>query len=56
MSQAQLVSYARTIAQYQHYPVLVNSLQPVEDYEVDDQQKPGRRAICCTIRPALASN
>lgn len=44
MSQAQLVSYARTIAQYQHYPVLVNSLQPVEGYEVDGVQKPGLRS------------
>lgn len=44
MSQAQLVAYSRAIAGYQRYPVLINGLQPVEDYEVDGVQKLGLRS------------
>ena len=44
MSRSQLVVHARTIAGYQRYPVLVNGLQPVEDYEVDGVQKLGLRS------------
>ena len=43
-AQIQLVAYARIIAGYQGYSVLVNGLQPVEDYEVDGAQKPGLRS------------
>lgn len=43
-AQIQLVAYARTIAVYAGYSVLVNGLQPVEDYEVDGAQKPGLRS------------
>jgi hypothetical protein len=45
-TQSQLVACARFIAVYQSYPVLVNGLQPVEDYEVDGQQKLGLRSKC----------
>lgn len=44
MSQSQLVACARTIAVYAGYTVLVNGLQPVEDYEVDGVQKLGLRS------------
>lgn len=36
-----LIKYARQIAQYNHYPVLINGLQPLYDYEVDGVQRPG---------------
>jgi hypothetical protein len=38
-----ILAYARQIAQYRGYPLLINGLQPIEDYEVAGKQYPGLR-------------
>lgn len=38
-----IIEYARQIAKYRGYPVLINGLQPVEDYDIDGEVQPGLR-------------
>jgi hypothetical protein len=58
MKKDTIIEYAKQIAIYRQYPSLANGLQPLEDYEVDGEYKPGLNTKyqneCLELRDAFA--